>query len=178
MILCVVVWCSIACFLTETRVIWPYSSAFSRLPFLPRWQNSTLKKSHSPLVRKHPTYTSLRESIHACVCACVHACVCVVCVCVHACVREYVCLCMHVCICVYVCAYVCLCTCVHVCVCVHVCTCVSVYACVCICVYMCVRMCVCVYCAQHCIPYVINTNCSTENWFIWNHWPILDHSEM
>ena len=45
-----------------------------------------------------------------------------------------------------------------------------------LCRHVCVCVCVCVYCAQHFFLYVINTNCSTDNWFIWNHWPILDHS--
>ena len=78
-------------------------------------------------------------------------------------------------------ASVCLCACALLCACIRLCACMRLCASVCASVYMCVRtylcVCVCVRCrALHSIWLVIYTNCSTDNWITWNHWPTLDLS--
>lgn len=109
-------------------------------------------------------------AVHAHVCICVFACVCM---CAHICVYIYICVCMCVCVCVPVFVYVCMwgCVCARMCVCACMCTCVCAH--VCMCVYMCVRICVYVHvCMCVCGPVRVWV-CVCAHSSFWPELPVL-----
>ena len=75
-------------------------------------------------------------------------------------IRACVCKCVHVCVCV------CACKCLRVCVCVCVCVCVraSVCVCVCVCVQVCVNVCVYV-CMLHDYRLIVLLNTGYYNYY-------------